>query len=91
MLVCTSRAEPLPEAAPARKNSFNVMEYRIEGNKMLSATRIEEAVYPYLGENKTIADVEAARGALEKAYRDAGYLTVLVDIPSRPSPAASCA
>ncbi len=81
--MCTSRAEPVPEAAPARKNSFNVMEYRIEGNRMLSATRIEEAVYPYLGEDKTITDVEAARSALEKAYRDAGYLTVLVDIPEQ--------
>jgi hemolysin activation/secretion protein len=59
------------------------MEYRIEGNKMLSATRIEEAVTPYLGEGKTIADVEGARTALEKAYRDAGYLTVLVDIPEQ--------
>ena len=57
---------------------------------MLSATRIEEAVYPYLGEDKTIADVEATRTALEKAYRDAGYLTVLVGIPSRPSRTASC-
>ena len=83
-MVCTSRAEPdQPVAAPAKKNSFNVMEYRIEGNKMLSATRIEQAVYPYLGEDKTIADVEAARTALEKAYRDAGYLTVLVDIPEQ--------
>jgi hemolysin activation/secretion protein len=95
MVVCTSRAEPAAPAepatpaapaapaAPVKKNSFNVMEYRIEGNKMLSATRIEEAVYPYLGEDKTIADVNAACGALEKAYRDAGYLTVLVDIPEQ--------
>ena len=98
MLVCTSRAEPAAPAAPAeptqpaapaepaapaKKSGFNVMEYRIEGNKMLSATRIEEAVTPYLGENKTIADVEGARSALEKAYRDAGYLTVLVDIPEQ--------
>ena len=50
---------------------------------MLSATRIEEAVSPYLGKDKTIADVEGARSALEKAYRDAGYLTVLVGIPEQ--------
>lgn len=95
MLVCTGRAEPAAPAepttpvvpaqpaAPARKSSFNVMEYRIEGSKMLSATRIEAAVTPYLGADKTIADVEGARTALEKAYRDAGYLTVLVDIPEQ--------
>lgn len=50
---------------------------------MLPESRIEEAVTPYLGEGKSIADVEAARSALEKAYRDAGYLTVLVDIPEQ--------
>ncbi len=83
MVVCTGRAEPVQPAAPAKKNSFNVMEYRIEGNRMLSEARIEEAVQPYLGEDKTIADVEAARSALEKAYRDAGYLTVLVGIPEQ--------
>ena len=36
-----------------------------------------------MGENKTIDDVEKAREALEKAYHQAGYLTVLVDIPEQ--------
>ncbi len=66
-----------------KQNTFNVMEYRVEGNKLLPAIRIEQAVYPYLGENRTIADVEAAQSALAKAYHDAGYLTVLVDIPEQ--------
>ena len=66
-----------------KKNTFNVMEYQVEGNKLLPAIRIEQAVYPYLGENKTIADVEGAQSALAKAYHDAGYLTVLVDIPEQ--------
>ena len=79
------KVEQLPNAAPApaKKTGFNVMEYRIEGNKVLSTNRIEEVVYRYLGEDKTIADVEAARSALEMAYREAGYLTVLVDIPEQ--------
>lgn len=50
---------------------------------MLSVTRIEEVVYPFLGVDKTIADVEKARSALEMAYHTAGYLTVLVDIPEQ--------
>ncbi len=82
-MVCTSRAEPVEPAAPAKKNGFNVMEYHIEGNKVLPTRRVEQVVMPYLGEDKSIADVEAARAALEKAYRDAGYLTVLVDIPEQ--------
>ena len=67
----------------AKKNMFNVKEYRVTGNSLLPAMRIEQAVYRYLGENKTIADVESARAALEKAYHDAGYLTVLVNIPEQ--------
>jgi len=64
-------------------NYFDVMEYRVEGNSKLPKGKIEEAVYPYLGERKSISDVEKARAALEKTYHDVGYLTVLVDIPEQ--------
>lgn len=64
-------------------NYFDVMEYRVEGNTLLPKGKIEEAVYPHLGEKKSIDDVEKARTALEKTYHDAGYLTVLVDIPEQ--------
>jgi hemolysin activation/secretion protein len=60
---------------------FDVFEYRIDGSTLLPVATVERAVYPYLGEQKTLADVEAARTALEKAYHDAGYLTVVVAIP----------
>jgi hemolysin activation/secretion protein len=36
-----------------------------------------------MGEKKTVDDVEKARDALEKSYHQAGYLTVLVDIPEQ--------
>ena len=42
---------------------------------------IERAVTPYLGENKSLKEVEAARGQLERVYRDHGYKTVQVNIP----------
>ena len=44
---------------------------------------IERAVTPYLGEGKTIKDIEAARQSLEKLYHDHGYQTVLVNIPQQ--------
>lgn len=50
---------------------------------MLSDVAIERAVTPFLGLNKTLRDVEAARVALEKTYHDAGYLTVVVSIPAQ--------
>lgn len=65
------------------KPTFNVFEFKVDGNTVLSAGKIEEAVYPFLGETKTITDVEKARSALEKTYQDAGYLTVSVSIPQQ--------
>ncbi len=69
--------------ALAAEEGFDILEYAIEGNTVLDAGRIEEAVYPHLGEKRTVKDVEAARAALEKAYHDGGYLTVFVDIPEQ--------
>ncbi len=37
---------------------FDILEYRIEGNTVLARGKIEEVVYPYLGESKSIDDVE---------------------------------
>ena len=75
-------ARPAPaEAAP--EASFDVYEYRVEGTTLLPTIVVEQAVYPHLGESKTLSDVEKAREALEKAYHGAGYLTVLVSIPQQ--------
>ncbi|MDO9197009.1 POTRA domain-containing protein, partial [Rhodoferax sp.] len=62
---------------------FDVFEYRVEGTTLLPTIVVEKAVYPHLGEKKTLADVEKAREELEKAYHGAGYLTVLVSIPQQ--------
>jgi hemolysin activation/secretion protein len=62
---------------------FDVWEFAVEGNTVLSIPAVERAVYPYLGERRTIRDVEAAQAALQKAYREAGYQTVQVEIPEQ--------
>jgi hemolysin activation/secretion protein len=85
----TEPPKPEPQTATASKADataearFDVFEYRVEGNSVLPAERIERAVYPFLGEKRSVADVESARLALEAAYRDAGYGTVLVDTPEQ--------
>jgi hemolysin activation/secretion protein len=73
-------AAPVP-AAPLPR--FDILEYVIEGNSVLPAEALERAVYPYLGEQRKLDDVQAARAALEQAYRAAGYATVGVDIPEQ--------
>lgn len=60
-----------------------IREYRVQGSTLLTPLEIEEAVYPFLGPGRTAADVEAARAALEKIFRDKGYQTVSVQIPSQ--------
>lgn len=82
MVSCAGMAQAV-EPNAGKKNVFSVMEYQVTGNTVLPAVRIENAVYRYLGEERSIADVESARAALEKEYHDAGYLTVLVDIPEQ--------
>lgn len=95
-----SLAEPQPEAAAApaatpkpaavpEVDRFDIFEFQVVGNSVLSALTIEETVYPFLGEKKSFKEVENARLALEKAYHDAGYLTVLVDIPEQDVKAAT--
>ena len=64
-------------------NYFDILEFQVEGNTKLTKMQVEAAVYPQMGEKKTISDVEKARESLEKAYHEAGYLTVLVDIPEQ--------
>ncbi|MHB8621745.1 MAG: ShlB/FhaC/HecB family hemolysin secretion/activation protein [Sulfuricaulis sp.] len=69
--------------AASSPSGFFISEYQVVGNTVLPVTTVEKAVYPYLGENKTIDDVEKARKNLEKAYHDAGYPTVSVEIPEQ--------
>jgi hemolysin activation/secretion protein len=64
-------------------NYFDILEFQVQGNTKLNSQQIEAAVYPLMGEKKSIEDVEKAREALEKAYHEAGYLTALVDIPEQ--------
>jgi hemolysin activation/secretion protein len=50
-----------------------ISEYRIHGAHALSELEIEAAVYPFLGPARSLVDIQAACGALEKAYHDKGY------------------
>lgn len=76
---------PAGESTPAQPamRPFLIREYRVRGSKILSPTEVGEIVYPYLGRGRTLQDVEQARAALEKAYREKGFQTVSVEIPQQ--------
>ncbi len=69
------------QPAAARVPTFYIQEYEVIGVKHLPSIMVERAVYPFLGPERTVDDVEQARAALEKAYRDRGYQTVSVQVP----------
>lgn len=77
----TSAAQPQPVTAVSQLGSLYVREYRVRGNKILKSVEIEEAVYPFMGPGRSETDIDQARQALEKAYKDKGYQTVYVETP----------
>lgn len=79
--LCLSALTGLAVAQAAPR--FDVYEYEIEGNTVLPVAAVERAVTAHLGPERSLGDVEAARAALEKAYQDAGYVTVFVDLPEQ--------
>jgi hemolysin activation/secretion protein len=79
-------AEPAPPAQTATapqtpERRVDIDAYDIDGNTKLDQETIESAVYPFLGPQRTREDVESARAALEHAYQERGYQTVVVAIP----------
>jgi hemolysin activation/secretion protein len=62
---------------------FAILEFRVLGNTVLPNIDVERAVYEFLGEDKSFADIESARAALEAAYHAHDYGTVFVDIPEQ--------
>ena len=70
-------------AAAAEGAPIDVWEFAVEGNSVLPVLAIEQAVTPFLGPQRQLKDLEAARAALERAYQTRGFLTVFVDLPEQ--------
>ncbi len=81
MIAPAQTPSPAPAASTPAAQRFDILEFQVEGNTVLTVERIERAVYPFMGEGRTIDDADGARAALEKTYHDSGYATVAVDIP----------
>ncbi len=74
-----------PPPKPASTQRFDIDDFAVRGADKLPEIDIEEAIYPFLGPNKSDGDVEKARAALEKAYHDKGFQTVSVSVPPQNS------
>lgn len=78
--------EPEPRAAepPASDGPvFAIERFEVTGNTLLTTSQVERALEPFRGEERTLADVEKARDALQRLYEADGFLTVAVAIPQQ--------
>ena len=75
-----AQAQAQPDADALR---FDIFEFVIEGNTVLPTEDVERAVYRFLGERRSVADIEAASAALQQVYRERGFGSVSVDFPEQ--------
>ena len=81
--VAAVRAADTPPSSPSQtqEKRVDIDAYDVDGNTKLDQETVEAAVYPFLGPQRTRTDVEDARAALERAYQERGFQTVVVEIP----------
>ena len=72
-------ADVRPEATPR----FEVKHYRVEGNTILPADKIEKVLAPFTGKDRDFGTVQEALEALEKEYQRRGYTSVQVLLPEQ--------
>ncbi len=62
---------------------FDISRYEVKGNTLLKPDQVDALLAPYTGKQRDFRDVQLALEALQEAYRDAGYGTVLVILPEQ--------
>ncbi|MER0804417.1 ShlB/FhaC/HecB family hemolysin secretion/activation protein [Pseudomonas aeruginosa] len=84
-LSCASLADEAPPAATGAEPQrlVDINEYVVRGNTVLDNRAIEAAVYPFLGPQHSLSDIEGARDALQAVYQEKGYQSVYVELPEQ--------
>lgn len=73
--------QPQTSQAPSK---FYIVAFDVAGARAIDQAVVENTVYDFAGPDRTPADVESARKALEDAYKARGYEAVQVDVPPQP-------
>lgn len=85
-IAAPSSPKPAPQdAAPsdADNATFTIRDFFVQGNNLLLPDRVDAILAPFIGPARRFTDIEQARAALEKAYRELGYPTVAVAVPEQ--------
>ncbi len=62
---------------------FTVTNFRVEGNTLLPASRIDGLLAPFTGEKRDFGTVQQAIDKLQQAYHALGFKTVVVILPEQ--------
>jgi hemolysin activation/secretion protein len=62
---------------------FPIKRFAVEGATLMAPERIDEALAPFTGAERSLADVQRARAALEAAYARLGYGATQVAVPEQ--------
>lgn len=67
----------------AQAPRFEIRQYVVDGNTLLTAAEVEQALTPHRGGLRDFGDIQRALEALEAAYRSRGYSAVSVQLPEQ--------
>lgn len=84
MLMASSVVAPLAMAASApEEQRFSIQAFEISGNSLISPSAAQAIVQPFAGAERSFADIEQARLALQALYEQAGFGAVQVTVPEQ--------
>lgn len=67
----------------AQTAQFDISGFGVEGNTLLTDEQIQQALAPFIGAGREMADINKAAEALRLVYREAGYPVVQVFAPEQ--------
>jgi hemolysin activation/secretion protein len=73
----------IASASNAQNASFDIGQFQVTGNASVSSEEIQGVLAPYVGAGKQYDDVEHARAAVERFYRQKGFEFVRVVVPEQ--------
>jgi hemolysin activation/secretion protein/AraC-like DNA-binding protein len=78
-------ASPAQASAPVAATNavlkFEVRNYIVRGNTLIRPEIVDSVLKPYTGKEVTIEQVRKAKDDLQNAFRERGFVTVLVTVP----------
>lgn len=75
-----SSAKKPAASKPRAPQRVDVSSYSLEGRTLLPVEEFSKIVNPYVGSQKSRAEIERARSAVQQAYRDLGYCGIRVNL-----------